>query len=109
MKHTAIWKLYADNNFPMYGGIKKKTPLIILNAKKQNATLKWIDTRKTKLKHDPWIMLTLTESGWCDIFLHQDQRRQSVSWLRNSLQDAVLNACIQLNVPLKKEKLYEEV
>jgi len=53
--------------------------------------------------------MTLTDGGWCDIFLEKDKKQQSRSWLRNCLQDAVLNACIQLNVPLKKEVLYEEV
>ena len=25
MKHTAIWKIYARNNYPMYGGSRKNT------------------------------------------------------------------------------------
>ena len=60
-------------------GGQEKTPLITLNAKKQNATLKWIATRRTKLKRNPWITFTLTWGGWCDIFLHQDKRQQSIS------------------------------
>eukprot|EP00957_Ditylum_brightwellii_P191373 14570814-Ditylum_brightwellii.AAC.1 len=41
LQNEAIWKCNKENNYPMYSQRKKQTPLIILNAKKQNTTLKW--------------------------------------------------------------------
>eukprot|EP00957_Ditylum_brightwellii_P031965 2423417-Ditylum_brightwellii.AAC.1 len=91
--------------FPTYDMTAKNT----FNIKKQPATMTNAKAKKTKQKHNPWINFVLANGEWCDMFLPKDQRQQSIVWLHNCLQNAVLNACIQLNIHLKKETLYDEL
>ena len=101
-----IWNCYKQHEYPLY--THRKAPVIQYNKFTKYPKLTWSTLAKNSRKK-----IAPREgsrgSGWCDIFLPKSDKHQSTSWLRNCLQDAVLNASIQLKMPINKKQLYTEL
>ena len=105
-REPAIWKCYAEHDYPMCR--RGKAPVIQYTKSTKNAKLTWQQVLPQSKKN-----IAPKEgsrgSGYCDIFLPKSEKHQTMSWLRCCLEDVVLNAAIQLNIPLDKQQLYKEL